>query len=235
VRATIDAFSAKQIHIMNKTILTLLTTILFAAGSAQAEVVFGNLGASGTNAIRGLTNGFNLTVGNWRSIGFTTGGTNLFLNSATIGLEVTTAGSADIRLDLYTGSSGSPGTSLTNTSVNLNGITPVQPYTFNLDQTLSSGTEYFIVVQQTGGSATAFWRRPNADGAVATAQNSSGWNNLGTNTAQFSTNNGVSWDSSGTGVNQAISLNAVPEPSTYALLLLTGVGALLWARRRRQI
>lgn len=30
-----------------------------------------------------------------------------------------------------------------------------------------------------------------------------------------------------------ISITAVPEPSTYALLLMTGAGALWWARRRR--
>jgi len=30
-----------------------------------------------------------------------------------------------------------------------------------------------------------------------------------------------------------LDLTVVPEPSTYALLLMTGAGALWWARRRR--
>jgi hypothetical protein len=33
--------------------------------------------------------------------------------------------------------------------------------------------------------------------------------------------------------NDGVSIALVPEPSTYALLLLSGVGALLWAKRRR--
>jgi hypothetical protein len=37
----------------------------------------------------------------------------------------------------------------------------------------------------------------------------------------------------GANADYQLGLNVVPEPSTYALLLMTGAGALWWARRRR--
>ena len=39
----------------------------------------------------------------------------------------------------------------------------------------------------------------------------------------------------GAAATYQLGLNVVPEPSTYALLLLTGAGALLWVKRRGQV
>jgi autotransporter-associated beta strand protein len=44
---------------------------------------------------------------------------------------------------------------------------------------------------------------------------------------------GSTFSVSKSGENIVLSYNVVPEPSTYALLLMTGAGALWWARRRR--
>jgi len=39
----------------------------------------------------------------------------------------------------------------------------------------------------------------------------------------------------GAAATYQLGLNVVPEPSTYALLLLTGAGALWWVKRRGQV
>lgn len=223
---------------MKKAILTILAGTVLAVGSTNAAIVFGNLGASGSDAIRN-SGGFSLSTGTWRAIGFTTDAINLVLNSATIGLETTTAGSADIRLDLYSNNSGAPGSSLFNTSLTLAGNTAVAPVTFSLNQTLTAGTTYFIVAQQTGGSATTFWRQRDASGVSPTALNGSGWSNLGNFTAQRSLDNGGSWAATGSGAGSAISLDAspIPEPGTWAAMAIFAGGAAFagWRRRQQQV
>jgi len=223
---------------MKKTIAAVVISAVAAVGSANAAIVFGNLGASGSDAIRN-SGGHSLSTGIWRAIGFTTDAINLVLNSATIGLETTTAGSADIRLDLYSNNSGAPGSSLFDTSLTLAGNTAVAPVTFSLNQTLTAGTTYFIVAQQTGGSATVFWRAPVAPGASPTALNGSGWSNLRASTAQSSLNSGGSWAATGSGAAAAISLDAspIPEPGTWAAMAILAGGAAFagWRRRQRQL
>jgi hypothetical protein len=111
-----------------------------------------------------------------------------------------------------------------------------QPITFDfVGQALTAGTTYFIVAEKMSGDGAVNWRPPaTTAGNPATAQNGSGWTNLGTNTATNSTDNGATWTSSGFGNAAAISLVAVPEPSTWAL---AGMGLLAagFARRVRAI
>lgn len=206
-----------------------------AVGSANAGiVVYGNLGPSGTNAI-GTSGGSGLTSSAWRAIGFTVGGTNTFLETATIGMNVSSAGSADVRLDLYSNNAGVPGTSLFSTTQTLAANTLNLPITFNLNQTLSSGSTYWIVAQKTGGAGALSWRPSDPQAAPAT-QNSSLWANLGNATGITSNNAGTSWGSTGTGVSNSISLIAtVPEPSTVAVMgAAGGMATMLRLRRSRR-
>lgn len=217
------------------TILAASIAAVLAVDSAKAGVVYGNLGPSGTNAIQ-ATGGVALTSSQWRAIGFTAGGTDLVLDTVTIGLNVNSSGSAVVRLDLYDNNSGVPGTSLFNTSLTLAANTLNAPISFLLNQTLTSGSTYWIVAQKTGGAGTLGWRP--ADGSPApTTQNASGWTNLGNATGITSTNAGGTWGSTGNGSSSSISLFAspVPEPSTFVMLLMASSGALLWARRKKRI
>ena len=68
--------TATHIHIMKRTILTILTGAALAVGSAQADIVFGNLGASGSGAITNA-GGTTLSTTQWRAVGFTANGLNL--------------------------------------------------------------------------------------------------------------------------------------------------------------
>jgi hypothetical protein len=204
------------------TFFAALMTAVLAVGSASAGVVYGNLGPTvGTNSIG--TAGITLSSTTWRAVGFTPGGTNLVLNTATIGLNVNSAGPADVRLDLYSDNSGTPGSSLFNTSQTLAASTLNQPITFNVNQTLTAGTSYWIVAQQTGGSGVLSWRNPSPVNLSPTTQNSSGWTNLGSTTGTTSNNAGGTWGSTGNGSSSAISLDAVPVPEPSMLAMLIGV------------
>jgi hypothetical protein len=216
--------------------------VFLAVGTAKAGiVVYGNLGSSGTNAISS-SGGIVLTATTWRAIGFTVGGTNVMLETVTIGFNVGSSGSADVRLDLYSNSSGQPGTSLFNTSQSLAANTLNQPITFNFNQTLSSGSTYWIVAQRAGGTgnATALAWRPAAGtpNPAPITQNASGWLNLGNATGVTSADSGATWGSTGTGSSNSISFTAiVPEPSTWAM---GGVGITFAAscrefQRRRRV
>jgi hypothetical protein len=220
---------------MKKTILTILTSTVLAVGPAQADIVFGNLGATGSGGI--ATSGGSTMSTQLRAIGFTTAGTNLVLNSATLGLNVSSAGSADIRLDLYNQVSGDPGLSLANTTQTVNANTLNQPITFTLNYTLSAGTSYYIVAQKTGGAGLAQWRAPDP-GSAPKGLNGSGWLSLAGQTVRTSGDGGVTWAGQGQGNSSAISLTAtttpIPEPGTWAAMAILAGGAAYAGWRRRQ-
>jgi hypothetical protein len=199
-----------------------------SCGSAQAAVVFGNLGSDGAGAIS-TTSGIVLNNTTWRAQGFTIGAgvTDLVLAAVTIGFNVNSGGSADVRLDLYSNNSGAPGSSLFNTTKTLPANTLNLPITFDFNQTLSAATTYWIVAQKTGGAGTLAWR-PASPIAVPTTQNASGWTNGGGTT---SSDDGVTWGTTGNGSSNSISITAVPEPSAFVMLSLGAIG--LVARRRR--
>ena len=224
---------------MKKAILTILTGAALAVGSANAAVVFGNLGANGSGAVD-PAGGTLITPTVWRALAFTPNGTNLVLNTATIGLDTSASGSAGIRLDLYSNNAGNPGTSLFNTSQTLNASTVAGPVTFTLNQTLTAGQTYWIVAQRDGGTGnnnTLSWRRPSPNTAP-TAQNLSGWVSVG---AKTSNDDGGTWGSLTTGVaiGNAISLTAspIPEPGTWAAMAIFAGGAAYagWRRRQQQL
>jgi hypothetical protein len=80
------------------------------------------------------------------------------------------------------------------------------------------------------------------DTAQMIAQQHFGTANIGSNLLGFSAGNllgpgsyTVRSQQLGAAATYQLGLNVVPEPSTYALLLLTGAGALWWAKRRGQV
>ena len=80
------------------------------------------------------------------------------------------------------------------------------------------------------------------DTAQMIAQQHFGTANIGSNLLGFSAGNllgpgsyTVRSQQLGAAATYQLGLNVVPEPSTYALLLLTSAGALWWAKRRGQV
>jgi hypothetical protein len=213
---------------MKNKLVSLAAITLMSCGSAQAAVVFGNLGSDGAGAIS-TTSGTTLNDITWRAQGFTIGAgvTDLVLAAVTIGFNVSSGGSADVRLDLYSNNTGVPGSSLFNTTKTLAANTLNLPITFDFNQTLSAATTYWIVAQKTGGDGTLVWR-PASPTAAPTTRNASGWTNGGGST---SSDDGVTWVSTGNGTSNSISITAVPEPSAFVMLSLGAIG--LVARRRR--
>jgi hypothetical protein len=213
---------------MKNKLVSLAAITLMSCGSAQAAVVFGNLGFDGAGAI-GSSGGITLNDTTWRAQSFTIGAgvTDLVLATVTIGFNVSSGGSADVRLDLYSNNSGAPGSSLFNTTKTLAANTLNLPITFDFNQTLSAATTYWIVAQKTGGAGNLTWR-PASPTAAPTTRNASGWTNGGGTT---SSDDGVTWGTTGNGSSNSISITAVPEPSAFVMLSLGAIG--LVARRRR--
>ena len=223
---------------MKKAILTILTGAALAVGSANAAIVFGNLGANGDGAIA-TGGGTLLTPTVWRALAFTPNGTDLVLNTATLGLSTRDSGSAVIRLDLYSDIAGNPGISLFNTSQTLLANTAAQQTPFTLNQTLTAGVTYWIVAQRDGGTGAnnALNWRPGNPNTAPTAQNLSGWVFVG---AKTSGNDGVTWSDLDTGnPSNGISLTAspIPEPGTWAAMAIFAGGAAYagWRRRQQQL
>jgi hypothetical protein len=213
---------------MKNKLVSLAAITLMSCASAQAAVVFGNLGSDGAGAIL-TTDGTTFTDTRWRALGFSIGAgvTNLVIETVTIGFNVSSDGSADVRLDLYSNNSGVPGSSLFNTTKTLAANTLNLPITFDFNQTLSAATTYWIVAQKTGGAGTLVWR-PSSPLRGPNERNASGWTNASGST---SNDDGVTWTTTGNGSQNSISITAVPEPSAFVMLSLGAIG--LVARRRR--
>jgi hypothetical protein len=213
------------------TFFAALMTAALAVGSASAEVVYGNLGPTGTGTIA-TGGGVGLTSTTWRAIGFIPGGTDLELETVNLGLSTGAGSGATIRLDLYNDNAGVPGTSFFNTTQSLPENSPSSIISFTLNQTLTSGTTYWAVARRTSGTSPLAWRPTVAPTLGVTPQNSSGWQNLGADSAFNSSNSGSSWTATGTGSSTAISFVAVPEPSVFAMLIGVAIPFAGWRIKR---
>jgi hypothetical protein len=108
--------------------------------------------------------------------------------------------------------------------------------TFTLDSYVSSDAVAWL-----GIKAGADWTI-GYDTAQMIAQQHFGTANIGSDLLGFSAGNllgpgtyTVRSQQLGAAATYQLDLNVVPEPSTYALLLLTGAGALWWVKRRGQV
>lgn len=196
------------------------------ANIATAEVVFGNLGATGTGALSSTNTDFGPTDGT-RALaqGFTTGSSNdyLTLQSITLGLFDNTI--PDLRsVSIYSNNAGNPGTSLFTSSSQA--VTTTNKYTFTFaNSKLNANTTYWIVPE-----GPASWY---LDAGITNPgeQNGSGYAYAGTRLSTVGT--GGPWTSSGL-TSYSVSIQAVPEPSTYCLAAIGvgGAGLMGWRRRK---
>jgi hypothetical protein len=226
--------------LMTKTFAAVLTSAVLALNSANAAIVFGNLGDSGSGTL-GAANR-TITANAWMAVGFTPAGLDLMLNTATLGLAVSSAGSATIRLDLYTGvSAPDTASSFFNTSLTLPANTTAQKISFDLSgTTLNAGTTYWLGLRKTSlGGGTVTWLAPvGATPPLPTGLNGSGWANVGANTIQRTTNSGGAWNAAASPVlSLSIDASPIPEPGTWAAMAIFAGGAAYvgWRRRQQQL
>jgi len=195
------------------------------AGTANAGIVAGNLGGSGTNALASGSQFFSST--SWIAQGFSVpsgSGVDDQLVSVSVGLSAP-VGDGSATASLYSGTSQPTGTALVTDTVAVSGTTAAL-YTFNLGQQLSGGTNYWIVLS---GASFLGWNQNDALAAPIT-QNSSGWGFIDSLT---SSNSGSSWTTGGGSTDaSAISVTAVPEPSSLALAGLGILAAGFVSRKR---
>lgn len=207
-----------------------LAVALVAAGStSQAEVVFGNLGPSGTDSFSTFTQDYGPTVTGNEGLasGFNTGSsTELTLQSITLGLFASDSVLVPLSVTVYTDVSGAPGTvAAISAPVNV-GSTGAYDFSFS-SVVLSANTTYWAV--PSSGNDTAWYLAGVGSSFVApTEQNASGYSAVGalkdTGSATW-----VAADAS----EYAISVNAVvPEPTTIALAFCgAGIAAFGFTRR----
>ena len=193
------------------------TLLLAAASSAQAEIVFGNLGSTGA----GNLSATNTDIGtDYASIavGFYTPLTTYYLQSVTLGVFYDNASTAPISIGLY---------SVFDTLVATSAPTLVGTggkYTFTFNNVALSQDAWYTIQPASGISwyaAAAF--------AAPTEQNSSGFSYAGASLLS-----GDNWTAAPFPYSISIAAtNVVPEPSTYGMILggLALAGAAL---RRRQ-
>jgi hypothetical protein len=201
-----------------------------ANAAPPTDVVFGNLGAAGLDALSNTNYG--VTDTSWLAQGFTVGGTNTTLKSVSLGLFDNN--STSVRLQVFaSGSAGPTGTALGTSNQNVLGTTPtLQTFVFSPNLTLASGSSYWIVASTQESSGLFNWAFNDA-GDFGTQQNSSGWAAVA-NQARLSTDSGATWSNSGVNRPASFSIQAVPEPSTYALAGIGIAAAGLLRRRLRQ-
>lgn len=207
-------------------LVTVALLAIWTIAPAHAVVVFGNLGASGTN---GATN-TNTDIGSTASAtsgpqylaqGFTASGPNLTVES--ISLWLYSAAGASANVSLYADNAGVPAASplFTSSALTITG-TAKALWSFPFaGATLASGSNYWIVPSSTDVSwYTGF--------SNLSQQNSSGYQ--WTTTLENVDNAG--WNDPGI-YRYTVSVVAVPEPPA---LVLSGIGvasAVYFLRRRR--
>ena len=210
--------------------------------SAVSGVVFGNLGTAGTDDpseftpaylvnTTGTTNNTNRAIAQAFNTGSATFGA-LKLNSVTLSLFAQTT-NRNATVSIYTGTSA-PTTLVTggvsdNPLVSVNAGTPsLVTFSFSADPQsglqLLANTQYWVVFDTTG----VFW----ADSGSQPTNNLNG--STYTYSATSRKNGSNTWVAASGYSGVGISLNAVPEPSTYALAGIgAGIAGLAQLRRRR--
>lgn len=209
------------------------------AWSAPPDVVFGNLGPAGTNSldtgsIAQVGSTISGSAGSQYATAFVTGTNPNFLKLQKISLglgDVPTYSSAQV--SLVADNAGSPTGSVLGSATQ--GLGPNGIFAFNFGTvSLSPSTTYWVKVLDPSAAAPSYfsWLR-NLDDVAPIGQNGSGYSFPGGG-SQRSLDGGTSWSSYSSGASLAISIQAVPEPSTYALagIGIAAAGLMRWRRRQ---
>lgn len=191
------------------------------AARATPVTVYGNLGSTGTNGVGNFNVDIGPGVGFGLAQGFTAASPNLTVQSVSLWLfgESTTASVSiyDATALNPPGGPGDPVATSSSLTVGAKGL-----YQFNFSGlNLTNGSNYWVVP-----NGNVSWYL--ASGAP-TEQNSSGY----AYTSSLEKTDGGFWTIAGAST-MSVSLQAVPEPSTYALagLGLATAGLVRWRRRR---
>ncbi len=193
-----------------------------ASNVARAEVVFGNLGTSGTGALGTTNTDVGPTAGDYLAQGFTAASPNLTVTSVTLGLFGD--GSIATTVAIFADNFGEPAASPLFTSATVN-VGAKARYEFSFSgATLTAGSTYWVIPQ-----SDVSWYLNNP-GSAPVAQNSSGYTFVNT----LENIGGGGWTGAGSNRYSISVAAAVPEPSTYALAALgLGAAGLVGARRRK--
>lgn len=215
-----------------------VAALALAVASSRATagtIVYGNLGASGTNSVGSTTvdiNGTSTPVYTALAQGFTTGNSLLTIESAKLGLFATTGTPVARTVSIWTDSGGSPGTK-TFTSAFTN-VGDVSAYSFSFSgATLSANTPYWLI-PDTGLGEVLSWYVLLTN---PSAQNGSGYSFVGTKSSAGSgTWNPLTFPGPGVTVSLTASdPGVVPEidPNAIGGAMAFVTGALGWLERRR--
>ncbi len=209
---------------MRFTLRLLAAVCCLAAGSAavaRADVVFGNLGASGTGALGTTNTDIGPTQGDYLAQGFTA--SSPLLSIASIELGLFGDGAIPTTVGIFADNFGQPAASPLFTSGTVT-VGAKATYQFNFSgANLTNGSSYWVLPL---GDVSWYLNSP---GSAPTAQNGSGY--VFTNTLENIAAGG--WVTAGSN-RYSISVQAVPEPSTYVLAAAgLGIACLVSSRRRR--
>lgn len=189
------------------------------AHAVPSNVVFGNLGTSGTGGLGSTNTDIGPTLGNYLAQGFTAASPNLSVTSVSLGLFGD--GSIPSTVSIFADNFGVPAASPLFTSAVTN-VGAKGTYAFSFTgANLTNGSSYWVIPQ-----SDVSWYL-NSPGSAPTAQNSSGY--VFTNTLE---NSGSGWGTAGSN-RYSVSVQAVPEPTTYAMAA-AAAGLLGFAKWRRR-
>jgi|688.fasta_scaffold342774_2 hypothetical protein len=195
-----------------------LCLALGVASIAESAVVYGNLGVSGTGAITNTNTDMGPGINFFIAQGFTAASPNLDVTSITLGLFGD--GSIPTTVGIYADNFGQPAASALYTSaVTTVGAKDLYNFSFTGAQ-LTNGSSYWVIPQSDVSWYTAT--------PVPAGLNSSGY----TFTQTLETFEG-GWAAAGSN-RYSLSVQAVPEPTTYALGAI-GIAAAGLARWRRRL
>jgi len=222
---------------LTRSVSVIVLGLCLVTSSARAsQVVFGNLGASGsanllvTNDPIGLNN-FYLAQG------FSTPASGLLnLSSITLGLSADTPFNAT--LSIYSDSGSGPSSAVSSATAFVSATPGLVAFNFGSLQ-LAAATTYWLVPQ----AGVRWYRTSAAQGGAntPTAYNSSGYSRPDPGTLESVTGLGGPWDESDA-ARASFSITAtesgpepIPEPGTWAAAaLLIGAAAYVRWRRRPQ-
>jgi hypothetical protein len=210
--------------------LLLVSTLLTVALSATAtsslalEVLADNL----ANTRNG---GQSVNDNSWPAQAFTTTSTAFVLDSITLNMSKDTGATGSVELIVYD-SSGTlvrPGTAASSVfaTIDVSSLltSPADVTISSLNVVLSPSTTYYLVLRGVGSTAgfDALWSYTNTTTGTGFPSRYS-----------ESNDGGATWDLPVLSSPQKMSINAVPEPSTYALAGLSAITVIFTARRRRE-